>query len=85
MLSQDNPPSDPADQNEEETWDTVGAVAEKNVSPPPITGEVVPESAQQGTSVDNSQASAEERRSKPSSATVMEQPEEAQAVDEAAT
>jgi hypothetical protein len=59
VLSQDIPPSDPIDQDEEETWDTVGAAVERNVSPSPATGEAVPESAQQGTGVINLQTSAE--------------------------
>jgi hypothetical protein len=73
------------DQGEEKTWDTVGAAAERNISPPPTIGEVVPGSAQQGSGVDNSQTSTEERRPDPSLATVAEQPEEAQAEDEATT
>jgi hypothetical protein len=42
MLWQDIPPSDPVDQDEEETWDTVGVAAERSVSPPPTTGKIVP-------------------------------------------
>jgi hypothetical protein len=37
--------SDPVDQGEEETWDTVGGAAERSTSPPPTTGVVVPELA----------------------------------------
>jgi hypothetical protein len=84
VLSQDIPPSDPVDQDKEETWDTAGAAGERNVSPHPTAGEVVPGSAQQGTGTDNSQMSPEERRPNPSPATVVEQPEEAQAEDKAA-
>jgi hypothetical protein len=84
MLSKDIPPSDPVDQDEEETWDTVGAAVERSVSPPPTTREVVPGSTQQGSGADNSEASAGEGRQNPSPAAVMEQPEEAQAEDEAA-
>jgi hypothetical protein len=54
MLSQDIPPSDLVDHDEEETWDTVEAASERSVSPPPTTGEVMPGSAQQGTSPNNS-------------------------------
>jgi hypothetical protein len=43
----------------------------------------MPGSAQQGTGTDNSQASAEKRRSNPSPVAAMEQSEEAQAIDEA--
>jgi hypothetical protein len=81
VLSQDIPPSDPVDQDEEETWDTVGAAAERSVSPPPTTGEVVPGSTQQGSGTDNSQASAGEEGQNPSPTAVMEQPKEAQAED----
>jgi hypothetical protein len=84
MLSQDIPPSNPVDQDEE-TWDTVGAMAEKNVSLPPTTREVVQGSAQQGSGADNSQVSAGERRQNPSPTAVMEQPEETQVEDEATT
>jgi hypothetical protein len=61
----------------------VGVAAERSVSPPPTTGEVVPGSAQQEAGADNSQISAEERRTNPSPAMVPEQLEEAQAEDEA--
>jgi cytoskeletal protein RodZ len=62
----------------------VGAATERSISPPPTTGEVVPGLTQQEASADNSQASAEERRPNPSSATVAEQPGEAEAEDKAA-
>jgi hypothetical protein len=61
----------------------VGATVERNISPPPTTGERVPELAQQGAGADSSQTSAEERRPNPLPAKVPEQPEEAQAEDEA--
>jgi hypothetical protein len=73
------------DQDEEETWDTVGAATERSVSLPPTIGEVMPGSAQQGSGADNSQASAGEGWRNPSLIMVMEQPEEAQAENEAAT
>jgi hypothetical protein len=73
------------DQGEEETWDTVGAMAERSISPPPTTGKVVSGLAQQVAGTDNSQASVEERRLDSSLATMLEQPEEAQAEDEATT
>jgi hypothetical protein len=84
VLSQDIPSSDPVDQGEEETWDTVGAAAERSISPPPTTREVVPGLAEQGASTYNSQASTEERRPNPSPSKVPEQPEEAQAKGEVA-
>jgi hypothetical protein len=59
-------------------------MTERSISPPPTSGEVVLGSTQQGAGADNSQASAEERRPNPSAAKVPEQPEEAQAEDEAA-
>jgi hypothetical protein len=58
-------------------------VAERSVSPPPTTREIVSGSAKQGAGADNSQMSAEGRRSNPSPAMVTKQPEEAQAEDEA--
>jgi hypothetical protein len=73
------------DQGEEETWDTVEAAAERSISPPPTTGEVVPGSAQQEAGADNSQTLVEERTPNPSPAMVPEQPKEAQAEDEATT
>jgi hypothetical protein len=74
LLSQDIPPSDPVDQDDEGGWDTVGAVAERNISPPPATKEAVPGAACQETSAVNSLASAEEARDPPL-ATMVEQPE----------
>jgi hypothetical protein len=85
LVSHDIPSSDPVDHGEEETWDTVGGAAKRSISPPPTTREVMPESAQQAAGADNSQAPAEERRPDSFPATVVEQPEEAQADDEAAT
>jgi hypothetical protein len=81
----DIPSSDPVDHGEEETWDTVGGATERSIGPPPTTREVMPESAQQAASADNSQASTEERRPDSFPTTVAEQPEEAQADDEAVT
>jgi hypothetical protein len=83
MLSQDIPPSDPVDQDEEEIRDTVGAAAERSVSPPPTTREIMSGSTKQGDGANNSQMSAEGRTSNPSPAMVTKQPEEAQAEDEA--
>jgi hypothetical protein len=74
MLSQDIPPSDPIDQDDDGAWDTVGAAAERNIIPPPATEEVVPGAARQEIGVVNSQASAEEARDTTLAATV-EQPE----------
>jgi hypothetical protein len=82
LMSQDISLSDPADQGEEETWDTVGGATEWSVSPAPTTRVVVPEATQQATGADDSHASAEERRPDPSPATRAEQPEEAQFDDE---
>jgi hypothetical protein len=85
VLSQDIPPSDPVDQGEEKSWDTVIATAERSTSPPPTIEEVVPAPVQEASGADNSQTSAEERRSTPSPAIVLEQPEESQTEDEATT
>jgi hypothetical protein len=46
VLSQDIPPSDPIEQDEEETWYMVGAAAERSISPPPTTRGSVPDSTQ---------------------------------------
>jgi hypothetical protein len=54
VLSKDIPPSDPVEHDEEETRDTVGAAAERNVCPSPAVGEAVSKSAQQGYIADNS-------------------------------
>jgi hypothetical protein len=81
-VSQDIPSSDPVDHSEEETWDTVGRAAERSISPPPTTGEVIPESAQQAVGAENSQVPAEERRADSSPAAAAEQSEEAQADNE---
>jgi hypothetical protein len=61
----------------------VGVTAERSTSSPPTTSEVVPGSAQQVAGADSSQTSAEETRPNPTPATMAEQPEEAQAEDEA--
>jgi hypothetical protein len=60
VLLQDIPSSDPVDQGDEDIWEMVGAAAERSISQPPATEEVVPGPAQQETSAVNSQASAEE-------------------------
>jgi hypothetical protein len=60
MLSQDIPPSDPIDQDEEDTWDTVGAAVQRSVSPPPTTGETMP-GAHHATGAMHSQASAKKK------------------------
>jgi hypothetical protein len=41
-------------------WETVGAAAEKSISPPPTTEEVVPEGPQQQTDAVEVQASVKE-------------------------
>jgi hypothetical protein len=47
MLLQDIPSSDPVDQGDEDIWEMVGAAAERSISLPPATEEVVPRAAQQ--------------------------------------
>jgi hypothetical protein len=71
------------DQGEEETWDTVAAAPKRSTNPLLSIEEVVPAPAQQAAGADNSQTSATKRRTGLSLATVPEQPEEAQAEDEA--
>jgi hypothetical protein len=65
-LSQDIPPSDPADQGDEEDWDTVGGTTERSLSPAPTIEEAVLESAQWATGAGEPRASIEERRPEPS-------------------
>jgi hypothetical protein len=74
VLLKDIPSSDPVDQGDQDIWETVGAAAERSISPPTTTEEAVPGATQQETSVVNSQASAEEARDPPLAAT-MEQPD----------
>jgi hypothetical protein len=83
VLSQDIPSSDPVDQGEEETWNTVGAAAERSISLHSTIREFMPGLAQQRAATDNSQTSAEERRTDPSPATMAEQSEEGHAEDKA--
>jgi hypothetical protein len=77
VLLQDIPSSDPADQSDEDVWETVGVTVERNTSSPPASEEVVPEGAQQQTSIIEAQTSVEKGQSLPPAAGVaMEQPEE---------
>jgi hypothetical protein len=46
-MLQDIPSSDPVDQGDEDVWETVGATAERSISPPPATKDIVPEEAQE--------------------------------------
>jgi hypothetical protein len=48
-LSWDIPSSDPADQEEEDNWDTVGVATDGSLSPAPTVEETVLEAAQQAT------------------------------------
>jgi hypothetical protein len=66
-LLQDILSSDPVDQGEEETWDTVGGATERSRNPAPTTGATVPEVAPQAAITDELRASTEERRPDPSS------------------
>jgi hypothetical protein len=43
---QDIPSLDPVDQGDEDVWEMVGVTTERNISPPPVTEDVVPEGAQ---------------------------------------
>jgi hypothetical protein len=50
-MLQDIPSSDPVDQGDEDVWETVGAAAERNISPPPATENVVPKEAQEQANI----------------------------------
>jgi hypothetical protein len=82
-LSQDIPSSDPVDQGDEETRDTVGGATEKSLGPAPTIEEVVPESAQQVTGAGEPPASTEERRPEPSATTGAVEPVVAHVEEEA--
>jgi hypothetical protein len=71
---QEIPSSDPVGQGEEDDWDTVGGATKRSISPAPTIVEVVPESAQQVTSVGKPPASTEERRPEPSATTGTVEP-----------
>jgi peptidoglycan hydrolase-like protein with peptidoglycan-binding domain len=82
-LSQDILLSDPVDQGEEKTWDTVGGATERSQNPAPTTEVTVPEAAQQAAFVNELQASTKERRSEPSSTAGTVEPEVAHVEEEA--
>jgi hypothetical protein len=84
-VSQDIPSSDPADQGDEEEWDTVGGTTERSLSPAPAFEEVVPKSAQQATDAGEPRASPEERRPEPSATTGTEEPVVAHVEEEVPT
>jgi hypothetical protein len=73
-LSQDIPSSDPADQGNEEDWDTVGGATERSLSPASAVEEVMPELAQQATGAGEPQALSQERRPEPSATTRTMEP-----------
>jgi hypothetical protein len=77
--------SGPADQGEEDNWDTVGGATERSLSPALTVGETVPEMAHQATGTAEPQASVEERRSEPSTTTGTGEPVVAHAEEEAST
>jgi hypothetical protein len=82
-LSQDIPSSDPANQGEEDNWDTVGGVTERSLSPAPTVEETVPEMAQQTSVTAEPWASAEESRPEPSATTGIREPVVAHTEEEA--
>jgi hypothetical protein len=82
-LSQEIPSSDPADQGEEDDWDTVGRLTERSLSPAPTIEETVPQMAQQTPGTAEPQVSAEESRPEPSTTTGVGGPVAAQAEEEA--
>jgi hypothetical protein len=81
-LSQDIPLSDPVDQGEEDTWDTVGGATERSRSLAPTTEATVPEVAQQAAVADEPRASTEGRRPEPSSTTEAMETGEARVEEE---
>jgi hypothetical protein len=83
MLSQYIPSFDPADQGEEDNWDTVGRATERSLSLAPTVEETVPEMAQQTPVTVEPRASAEERRPEPSATTGTGEPVVAHAEEEA--
>jgi hypothetical protein len=80
---QEIPSSDPADQGEEDDWETVGELTERSLSPALTIEETVPQMAQQMTGTTESQASAEESRPEPSATTGVGGPVAAEAEEEA--
>jgi hypothetical protein len=81
-LSHDIPSFDPADQGEEDNWDTVGGATERSLSPAPTVEETVRETTQQATVTAEPQAPAEERRPEPSATTGTVEPIVAHAEEE---
>jgi hypothetical protein len=82
-LSQDIPSSDPADQGEEDNWDTVGEATERSLSPAPTVEEIMPKMERQTTVTTEPWAPAEERRPEPSTTTETVEPVVAHAEEEA--
>jgi hypothetical protein len=80
---QEFPSFDPADQGEEDDWDTVGGATERRRGPAPTIEETVPQMAQQTPGTAEPQASAEESRKKSSASTEAEGPVVAEAEEEA--
>jgi hypothetical protein len=75
---QDIPSSDPIDHGDEDVWESVGATAERIITPPLATEEAVPEAAQQETSAVESRLLVEDGQG-PRPAATVEQPKEAPA------
>jgi hypothetical protein len=82
-LSQDIPLSEPVDQGEEETWDTVGGATERSHSLAPTTEATVPQAAQQVAVADEPRVSTEERRPETSATTGAVEPVVAHVEEEA--
>jgi hypothetical protein len=82
-LSQEIPSSGPADQGEEDDWDTVGEPTARSRSPAPTVEEPVSQMAQQATGTAEPQVPAKESRPEPSATTRAEGPVAAQAEEEA--
>jgi hypothetical protein len=82
-LSREIPSSDPADQGEEDDWDTMGRMTDRSLSPTPTVEETVPQMAQQAPVTAKPRAPAEESRPEPSATTGAGGPVVAQAEEEA--
>jgi hypothetical protein len=82
-LSHEIPSSDPANQGEEDDWDTMGGMTDRSLSPTPTIEETVPHMAQQALVTAKPRAPTEESRPEPSATTGAGGPVAAQAEEEA--
>jgi hypothetical protein len=80
---QEIPSSDPADQGEEDDWDTMGGPIERSLSPAPTIEDTMPQMAQQTPGTAEPQSSVEESRPEPFATTGVGGPVAAEAEEEA--